>query len=77
MEKLHFFSLIFDFTLDISHKDQLNQIIRYDTKVNNELEIEETFIDFIITNGNIELGIDTDIFKKLEVDELNFKNYWK
>lgn len=64
IKKAKYFSIIFDFTPDIFHRDQLCQIIRYVTEVNNEFVIEESFIDFINTNENIELGIVTDILKK-------------
>jgi len=42
--------------------------------INNELVIEESFIDFIKINENTGLRIATDILQKLEVDGLNFKN---
>lgn len=35
-----------NFTPDISHKDQLYQIIRYDNEVNDKLTIKDSFIDF-------------------------------
>jgi hypothetical protein len=74
IKKAKYFSIIFDSIPDISHNDQLCQIIRYVTEVNNEIVIEESFIDFIKTNEKTGLGIATDILQKLEVDGLNFKN---
>ncbi|KAF0768643.1 zinc finger MYM-type protein 1-like [Aphis craccivora] len=69
-----YFSIIFDFTPDVSRKEQLCQIIRYIREVNNEFIIEETFVDFINTNEKTGREIATNVVQKLEKDGLDFKN---
>ena len=44
-----YFSMIFDSTPDISHKDQTSQIIRYVVIDGSEVKVVESFIDFVET----------------------------
>lgn len=47
VQKAKYYSMIFDSTPDISHKDQTSQVLRYVVIENQEVRVEESFIDFI------------------------------
>ncbi|XP_031334591.1 zinc finger MYM-type protein 1-like [Photinus pyralis] len=69
-----YFSIIFDSTPDISHKDQTSQVIRYVKISGTEVEVVESFIDFIETHGKTAEQISSMILKKLETDGLDIQN---
>ena len=69
-----YFSIIFDATPDISHKEQMTQIVRYVKMTETGPEITESFIDFFIIRDKTGLGISEEILKKLENDGLDIKN---
>jgi len=48
-KKSKYYAILFDSIPDFSHKEQLSLIIRYVQISNNEVTVEERFIDFIET----------------------------
>jgi len=56
IKRAKYFSILFDCTPDVSHKEQLTEIIRYVRIIDKEVTIEETFIDFIATREKRVLG---------------------
>lgn len=60
-----YFSILFDSTPDVSHEEQLIEIIRYVHIVGKEVTIEEIFIDFISTTDKTGLGLANEITTKL------------
>ncbi|KAF0749312.1 zinc finger MYM-type protein 1-like [Aphis craccivora] len=50
INKSEYFSILFDFTPDVSHQEHLTEIIKHVHIVNGEVSIEESFIDFIISH---------------------------
>lgn len=67
IKRAKYFSILFDCTPDVSHKEQLTQIIRYVRIVDKEVTIEETFIDFIATQEKKGVGLAGEITKKLPI----------
>jgi len=65
VQQAKYYSMIFYSTSDISHKDQLTEIIRYVTFDKNHYTIEERFIDFLNTSDKTGEGIATEIKKNL------------
>ncbi|KAL4098032.1 hypothetical protein QTP88_022704 [Uroleucon formosanum] len=65
----HTKSLLFDCTPDVSHNEQMSEIIRYVYIANGKVKIEESFIDFIITEEKTGEGLASDIMKKLQDDQ--------
>ena len=61
-----YFSIILDSTSDISHKEQLTEIIRYVKYNKNHYTIEERFIDFLNTTEKTGEAIATEIKKNLK-----------
>jgi len=71
INKSKYFSILFDCTPDVSHQEQLTEIIRYVHIVNGEVSIEESFIDFIISHEKSGSGLADEISSKLKEDGLN------
>jgi len=74
IKKAKYFCIIFDSTPDISHKNQISQIIRYVVIDENEVNVKESFIDFIQTKGKSAEELSSAILKKLENDGLDIHN---
>ncbi|XP_022181557.1 uncharacterized protein LOC111041564 [Myzus persicae] len=74
IKEAKYYSIIFDSTPDISHKEQMTQIVRYVAESNDKYIIEESFIDFITTTKKTGQGLAEEILKKLSEDGLEFKN---
>ncbi|XP_022177474.1 zinc finger MYM-type protein 1-like [Myzus persicae] len=69
-----YFSIIFDCTPDLSHKEQMSQIIRYLEVIDNQCCIKESFIDFIVSKEKTGHGLATEIMNKIQSDGLNIEN---
>jgi len=69
-----YFSIIFDCTPDLSHKEQMSQIIRYLEVVDGQCCIKESFIDFIVSKEKTGHGLATEIMNKIKSDGLNIEN---
>ena len=71
-----YFGVLFDSTPDVSHTEQLSQVIRY-VDINyetNKVEVRETFIDFVVIDKKDAAGYEALILKKLENDGLSFSD---
>lgn len=71
-----YFGILFDSTPDISHIEQLSEVIRYvrldyDT---GQVEIREAFIDFLELDKKDAAGYEEVILKKLKDDDLKFSD---
>ena len=69
-----YYCIIFDSTPDISHKDQLSQVIRYVKMDYNDVEVEESFLRFIEMKGKTAEQITEQILKQLEEDGLQIQD---
>lgn len=67
-----YFSLIFECTPDISHNEQITEIVRY-VKLNSSV-VEERFLDFFTVTNKTGEGLTRDILQKVESDGLDIKN---
>lgn len=74
IKRSKYFSILFDCTPDVSHKEQLTEIIRYVRIIDKEVTIKETFIDFIATKEKKGVGLAGEITKKLFDDGLNIND---
>lgn len=74
IQKAKYYSIPFDCTPDVSHQDQLTEIIRYVRIDNGQVSIEESFIDFIVSHDKIGAGLASEILNKLEEDGLSIKD---
>ncbi|CAI6376818.1 unnamed protein product [Macrosiphum euphorbiae] len=73
IKRAKYFSILFDCMPDVSHKEQLTEIIRYVRIIDKEVTIEETFIDFIATQEKKGIRLAGEITKKLFDDGTNIK----
>jgi len=74
IRKSKYNSLQFDCTPDVSHNEQMLEIIRYVYIAHRKVKIEESFIDFIITEEKTDEGLASDIMKKLQDDQLDIQD---
>lgn len=73
ISKAKYFSIMFDSTPDISHTDQMSQVIRYVHIEGSEVTVEESFIDFILLHGKSANEITEQICDKLQGDGLKLE----
>ncbi|GFY67730.1 hypothetical protein TNIN_351871 [Trichonephila inaurata madagascariensis] len=66
--------MIFDSIQDTSHKDQTSQVVRYLMIENQDVRVEESFIDFIEMKNKTAEGISDMIVSKLKADGLDIMN---
>lgn len=66
IKKTKYYSIIFDSTPDISHNEQICQIVRYVVESNDKYTIEESFIDFISTTKKTGQGLAEEILKNFQ-----------
>jgi len=69
-----YFSIIFDSTPDLFHKEQMSHIIRYLEVVDDQCCINESFIDFIVSNEKSNHRLVTKIMNNIKCDGLNIEN---
>lgn len=69
-----YFAIMFDSTTDISHTDQMSQIIRYVHIEDTEASVQESFIDFIHLTGKSANEITEQICYKLQNDGLKLEH---
>lgn len=74
IKRAKYYSIIFDSTPDLSHKDQTSQVLRYVLIENQEVKVVESFIDFIETKDKTAEGISNMILNKLQADGLDISN---
>jgi hypothetical protein len=71
-----YFGILFDSTPDISHTEQLSEVIRY-VRLDYEagkVEVREAFIDFLELENKDAAGYEEIILKKLKDDDLKFSD---
>ena len=66
--------MLFDSTPDISHTDQMTQIIRYVVIQEGTVQILESFIDLIPLKGKTSEDITKMILQELDNDGLNIND---
>uniref|UniRef100_A0A8C5PE46 TTF-type domain-containing protein n=1 Tax=Leptobrachium leishanense TaxID=445787 RepID=A0A8C5PE46_9ANUR len=66
-----YFGIMFDSTPDISHTDQMTEVIRYVKISNRKVEVMEVFLGFFALKGKKATDLSSDILKKLENDGLD------
>ncbi|VEN56975.1 unnamed protein product [Callosobruchus maculatus] len=71
IKEAKYYTIMFDCTPDVSHTEQMSQVIRYVKKTGNVCEIKESFIDFIEVAGKTGEIICQQILEKLTVDALD------
>jgi len=69
-----YYSIMFDYTPDVSHKEQMSQVLRYVYISNGTVSIEETFIDFIESHEKTGEVLALEITEKLKNDGLKLSN---
>ena len=74
VKEAKYFSMIFDSTPDISHKDQMSQVLRYVVIDGDQVKVVESFVDFIEAKGKTAENIATMILEKLKNDGIDIKN---
>lgn len=74
IQERKYFTIMFDATPDVSHKEQISQIIRTVKISEKGCEIEENFIDFIHFDQKTGLKIAEAIVHKLKEDGLDIMN---
>jgi hypothetical protein len=74
IKKAKYFSLLFDCTPDVSHHEQMSQIIRYVSVSDGNVSIKESFIAFVNAQGKTGNGLASEILNKLVEDGINIKN---
>lgn len=72
--KAKYFAMMFDSTPDISHTDQMSQVIRYVHIADTEVHVIESFIDFIQLYGKSADVITKQICDKLQADGLKLEH---
>ncbi|XP_065675776.1 uncharacterized protein LOC136091983 [Hydra vulgaris] len=74
IKKAKYYSILFDCTPDLSHKEQMSEIIRYVCVTDGECSIEESFLDFIESHQKTGVGLASEILFSLNKDELNIED---
>lgn len=62
---------MFDSTPDISHIDQMSEVIRYVKIENRKVEVKEAFLRFFPLQGKKAADLSDEIFDKLKTDHLD------
>ncbi|XP_065668046.1 zinc finger MYM-type protein 1-like [Hydra vulgaris] len=75
VRKAKYYSVLFDCTPDVSHKEQMTQIIRYVHITEETCRIEESFVDFIESHEKTGKGLAAEITEKLEKYGLSISDY--
>nr|XP_047144742.1 zinc finger MYM-type protein 1-like [Hydra vulgaris] len=72
VQKSVYFSIIVDCTLDISHQEQMSELVRYvDVEDKNEIHINESFIGFHLIEGSTGLDLSNKIIDSLVKNNLS------
>jgi hypothetical protein len=74
IKQAKYFSVLFDSTPDISHIDQMTEIIRYVKIQDDTVEVKEVFIDFLEMKNKKAEGIADLIMKKVADDGLELED---
>lgn len=71
VKQAKYFTIMFDSTPDLSHVDQMSQILRYVYIDEGEVEVKESFVDFFRLDGKTAQALTDKILSKLQEDGLN------
>lgn len=71
IKEAKYYTIMFDCTPDVSHTEQMSQVIRYVKRTGDVCEIKESFIDFIEVAGKTGEDICQQILEKLAIDDLD------
>lgn len=71
IKKAKYFGVIFDSTPDVSHVDQMSQVIRYVHIEGDKVEVKESFLAFFPISGKTANELTENILKHLESDNLD------
>ncbi|GBN74433.1 hypothetical protein AVEN_240129-1 [Araneus ventricosus] len=74
VKEAKYYVTMFDFTPDVSHLEQMSQVLRYVRVVGNVSEITERFIDFFTVSDKTGVALSDEILKKIEQEGLDLKN---
>ena len=74
INKAKYIAIMFDSTPDISHTEQMSQVIRYVYIEDTEVNVVESFIDFIQLRGKTAAAITEHICDRLQADGLDLQN---
>lgn len=74
IKKAEYYSIIFDSTSDLSHRDQTSQVLRHIVFENQEVKVVEFLIGFIESRYKTSEGILCLSFNKFQADGLNISN---
>ncbi|GBN12504.1 hypothetical protein AVEN_17633-1 [Araneus ventricosus] len=72
--KAKYYAVMFDCTPDVSHLEQMSQVLRYVRVVVNVPEITERFIDFFTVSDKTRVTLSEEILKTIEPEGLDIKN---
>lgn len=71
IKEAKYYTIMFDCTPDVSHTEQMSQVIRYVKQCGDVCEIKESFIDFLEVGGKTGEYISQRIMEKLTLDGLD------
>ena len=74
VKEAKYFCVIFDSTPDISHRDQISQVLRYVKLDGTNVEVVESFVDFVETKGKTAEKLTKLIVEKLQADGLDIQD---
>lgn len=74
IQKAKYYCVIFDSTPDISHNDQMSQVLRYVHIEGEKVAVVESFIDFFQPKGKNAEDLSNDIIAKITSDGLDIQN---
>jgi len=69
-----YFSMMFDTTPDLAHREQMSEVIRYVHIHETSVEIKESFIDFFEIHEKTPEELATEILSKLDADGLRVED---
>ncbi|XP_033231606.1 zinc finger MYM-type protein 6-like [Belonocnema kinseyi] len=73
IKEAKYFEIIFDSTPDISHVDQMSNVIRYVHIEGDQVEVKESFLGFFLIAGKTAVELPENILTQLESDNLDIK----
>lgn len=74
IQEAKYYCVIFDSTPDISHKDQMSQVLRYVHIEGEKVAVVESFVDFFEPKGKNAEDLSNDIIAKITSDGLDIQN---
>lgn len=73
IKSARYFGIMFDSTPDVSHTDQMSEVIRYVKIHNGKVEVKEVFLGFFPLKGKKAVDLSCEILKNLERDGLDIR----